>query len=415
VEEVMMGLNANLAKRVFLAAMLSGLSACVGQGVEGSEDDYADGASESETESETELGSASAALNGTQAAVLNGVYTIIDSDTCLGGANNGRACTANANCPGGTCSLGAQRCTQGPADKIGDKCTYHHQCGAGGFCYTQGTKLFSAETGAGFSLRMANFSSVKVVIANPSSGRYKVEHGTGTGTPTWGWVDGPALKLHHQPTTGLSASRTNALMRARSAMGISYWWGHGKWPKAGPTVSCVGANCTSNAGRCLPDAGSTGCPNCTHQATGGTEYGSDCSGLVSTVWGFFDYDPTTDHTGVRDPADPTRWKVSPGYTTSGFMGTSPSWTTVSNCATPPANCTPGTAQCSCFGSTLPADAMVTDGHIFLVGFRNAAGVVTSYECRGCNFGCNPQVRTLADGPSVWRTIRRANGNGVWGP
>jgi hypothetical protein len=178
VEEVMMGLNANLAKRVFLAAMLSGLSACVGQGVEGSEDDYADGASESETESETELGSASAALNGTQAAVLNGVYTIIDSDTCLGGANNGRACTANANCPGGTCSLGAQRCTQGPADKIGDKCTYHHQCGAGGFCYTQGTKLFSAETGAGFSLRMANFSSVKVVIANPSSGRYKVEHGT---------------------------------------------------------------------------------------------------------------------------------------------------------------------------------------------------------------------------------------------
>ena len=146
---------------------------------------------------------------------------------------------------------------------------------------------------------MANNTAVKMVgtvaptppstTVPPTNGRYRVEHGTETGAPRWGWVDGAALTRHHPPNAGLSAVRTDALMRARSAMGFSYWWDHGQWLKSGPAITCDGAgqNCVPNAGRCTWNAGATdGCPQCTHAATGGTEYGADCSGFVSTIWGF---------------------------------------------------------------------------------------------------------------------------------
>jgi hypothetical protein len=363
-------------------------------------------------------------------ATYNGVYHVRAANICLGGTNDNNPCTSNAQCSGGTCWIGSKRCVGGPTPNA--FCSNHSNCGIGGTCYDQGLKLWnSATTTTSFSIRMAHNTAVKMVgtaaptppstAVPPTSGRYRVEHGSETGAPRWGWVDGGALVVHHVPNAGLSAVRTDALMRARSAMGFSYWWGHGKWLKSGPAITCdaAGQNCVPNAGRCDWNVGAAnGCPQCTHTATGGTEYGADCSGFVSTIWGL-------SSGAAGNNSNPESDRV--GYATSTFMMANVNWTTVSTCATPLSKCSGGSnvgmlctsnancpgsvcAQCpacGCFGSVLAADAVVKTGHMYLTGTaRNASDRFQSYECIDCNTGCTPSVRTLANGSDSWKAIRK---------
>lgn len=72
-----------------------------------------------------------------------------------------------------------------------------------------------------------------------------------------------------------SATRDQLICRAKSGLGFSYWWGGGAWCTNGcsPDYSC-------GKGNCVPHAGSTGCPKCSH--SGST--GADCSGYVARIW-----------------------------------------------------------------------------------------------------------------------------------
>ena len=72
-----------------------------------------------------------------------------------------------------------------------------------------------------------------------------------------------------------SSTRDQLICRAKSGLGFSYWWGGGAWCATGcsPDYGC-------GKGNCVPNAGSSGCPKCSH--SGST--GADCSGYVARVW-----------------------------------------------------------------------------------------------------------------------------------
>jgi uncharacterized protein (TIGR03382 family) len=72
-----------------------------------------------------------------------------------------------------------------------------------------------------------------------------------------------------------SMTREQIICRAKSGLGFSYWWGQGAWCASGcsPNYNC-------GKGKCTPNAGSSGCPKCSH--SGST--GADCSGYVARAW-----------------------------------------------------------------------------------------------------------------------------------
>jgi hypothetical protein len=207
------------------------------------------------------------------------------------------------------------------------------------------------------------------VISAPNNGRYRVDH-----AGTLGWISGADLTLRHAYNSALSGNRINALARSRAAMGFSYWWSNARWPAAGGATTWP----TNNIGDCNGVCG--GNPACTHVATGPTEYGADCSGFVSTIWGFPDFDSTTN-------------PLHNGFATEAYNTDTANWTTVAN------------------GSARPADAMVQyvaggTKHMFLISTaRNAVGRSNTYECRNCDFGCMTNVRDVSNG-SGWHAIRR---------
>jgi hypothetical protein len=217
--------------------------------------------------------------------------------------------------------------------------------------------------------RVPQWASVKVVIAEPSaSGRYRVDH-----AGTLGWMHGGDLALHHRYRSTLSLDRIDALASARKAMGFSYWWSNARWTPTGATTWPV-----DNRGDCKGKCGEG--KGCTHEATGGgEEYGSDCSGLVSTVWGLDDFDPDTN-------------PENNGYATVAFNRDSRKWRTIP------------------FSQVVPGDAVVRHDagrkHIVLIAARlpgdNAFRV---YECAGCDYGCRPWRYTFEDG-GPWHAIRR---------
>jgi len=119
---------------------------------------------------------------------------------------------------------------------------------------------------------------------------------------------------------------------------------------------------------------------CTHQASPGSEeYGSDCSGLVSTIWGYPDDDPDT------NPTDN-------GYSTKAYAQDGARWNTVP------------------LSEALPGDALVryddARHHIVLIATaRDRDGTFNTYECRGCKPGCETYQLTVAENGD-WHAIRR---------
>jgi hypothetical protein len=154
-------------------------------------------------------------------------------------------------------------------------------------------------------------------------------------------------------------SREQIATLAQSAMGYSYWWGHGRWRLDHTQLgSCSGS-----------------CPDCTHSGS----YGADCSGLAGKVW---QVPRASDVTEDYHP-----------YSTYNFRyDTDKCWTQVSR------------------GSTMyRADAVVynTDGsgHIMIYDSGNAWGTPIVWECKGCSYGCVHGSHTVS---TSYIGIRRKN-------
>lgn len=207
---------------------------------------------------------------------------------------------------------------------------------------------------------------------------YQVAH-----AGTWGWIRATELVAFHKAYPNLSRQRRDALALARSAMGFSYWWSNARWKTSGPTIWP-----TKNVGACEGTCGDA--DGCEHEATprGATEYGSDCSGLVSTVWGFPDSDASTNPTHN-------------GYQTSAYATDRRNeWSTVE------------------LDDALPGDAIIKydtqkkTGHVALVAqARTARGQFKTYECEGCASGCRARNRSVpnandSDVDIDWHAIRR---------
>ncbi len=202
-------------------------------------------------------------------------------------------------------------------------------------------------------------ASVELEASAPSNGFYKIKHG---GVVGWSFGKYYTLKstgTGNPPPPPSSNLRTQALARAKSAVGYSYWWGHGRFETSGPT--------SSTAGSC-----SGSCPSCSHKG----QYGGDCSGLAAKVWQV----PSTNGV-LNDDNHP--------YSTVDFDQDSSKWSTVSR------------------GKVEAADAMVYNssghGHIFVYAKGDGWGSMYAYECKGCADGCVYDLRTAS---SAYHAIRR---------
>jgi hypothetical protein len=146
--------------------------------------------------------------------------------------------------------------------------------------------------------------------------------------------------------------RDNAIARAESGLGYSYWWGGAAWIPNGLT--------SSNAGVCFFNADGS------HNHTG--QYGADCSGYVSKIWQV--PDDNTDLTYNTHP-----------FSTYSFNFTYAHWSDVDRSA------------------LQRADAMVynngTNGHIFLFDSGDPWGSAVVYEASGCVVPISHHLRTVS--------------------
>ncbi|MBM4342531.1 MAG: hypothetical protein FJ100_04045 [Deltaproteobacteria bacterium] len=139
---------------------------------------------------------------------------------------------------------------------------------------------------------------------------------------------------------------------AKTVPGFSYWWGGSKWKPGSP-----------DKGKCTPNPGSSGCPQCSHSGP----WGADCSGFVGKAW-------QVDKPVALDVA------YHP-YSTLHFTNNTTWWTH------PP-----------------KAEAQLGDaftynkngaGHIFLYEKGNVWGNVYAWECKGCSYGCVYGLRSVS--------------------
>jgi len=205
-------------------------------------------------------------------------------------------------------------------------------------------------------------ANVTTVQADPSSGWYNIKY-----NGTVGWSSGTYLVFVSSPSTGgggggtTSSPRDELITKAKSGVGFSYWWGHGRWVPGGLSSSTRGT-CTGN------------CPNCSH----GGSYGADCSGFVGKVWSVpsSNSDPTSD---------------SHPYSTASFNGSSSQWKTVTR------------------ANALAGDALVynngSSGHIFIYESGDAWGSMWAYEAKGCSYGIIHDLRTAT---SSYKVIRKSS-------
>jgi uncharacterized protein YraI len=159
-----------------------------------------------------------------------------------------------------------------------------------------------------------------------------------------------------QPPTGTIAA---AIERAKSGVGFSYWWGHGRWLPTGPTAA--------NKGTCTG-----GCPDCTHTGS----YGADCSGYVGQIWQV----PASNNDITVDKHP---------YSTANFVVDSSLWSTI-------------TREQLKLGDSLVYNEDGA-GHIFLYASGDGWGSMDAYECKGCAAGCVFNLRTAG---SAFKAIRR---------
>jgi uncharacterized protein YraI len=206
-------------------------------------------------------------------------------------------------------------------------------------------------------------ATVIVQQSSPQNGFYKVKHDGSVG-----WAHGNYLKVIDDGSSSdpgdedppSSSPRDLAITRAKSGVGFSYWWGHGRFRPEGPT--------SSNKGSC-----SGTCPSCSHSGS----YGGDCSGFAAKVW-----QVPSSNTDLTDDEHP--------YSTADFHGSSSQWSTVSR------------------SNLQKADALVYRsggaGHIFVYEKGDGWGSMYAYECKGCSAGCIQGYRTAS---SSYKGIRRA--------
>lgn len=189
--------------------------------------------------------------------------------------------------------------------------------------------------------------------SEPEQGYYRVEY-----FGRKGWAYGHHLAL---PSVGSSASslsdaqKENILERARSSIGFSYWWGHGRF------------GCDLGKGDC-----SGSCPGCSHTGPAG----ADCSGMVAKAW------------GVPASAPGTCTDGHP-YSTAHFADNSYHWSNIAR------------------ANIEAADAFVTrdQGHIMIRGSgASAAGLPNILECAGCSTGCVRHYRAVSS--DDYKVIRR---------
>lgn len=182
-----------------------------------------------------------------------------------------------------------------------------------------------------------------------------------------GWAHGNYFVSNKAAPSGSSGtvaldgapSPANALARAKSSVGFSYWWGYGAWTPSGANAS--------NAGSCTGS-----CPSCTHKG----QNGADCSGMVAKAWQYGTKDLTVN---------------SHPYSTIDFVSDlAGKWSTVSR------------------GAMKTGDALVYRksgaGHIVLWEKGDGWGASTVVECRGCAYGCVYNTRSFG---SEYKAIRRA--------
>ncbi len=202
-------------------------------------------------------------------------------------------------------------------------------------------------------------AAVTLLNPTPSGGYLNVQFNGQVG-----WAHGNYFQGAKPATTGTvdingAPSPANALARAKTSVGFSYWWGYGAWQ---PT----GAN-SSNAGSCTGS-----CPSCSHKGTNG----ADCSGMVAKAWQYGTKDITVN---------------SHPYSTIDFVqDVSGKWSTVSR------------------GAMKPGDALVYRkdgaGHVVIWEKGDGWGASTVVECRGCAYGCVYNTRSFG---AEYKAIRRA--------
>jgi uncharacterized protein YraI len=226
---------------------------------------------------------------------------------------------------------------------------------------TTGVNLRSgASTSKSILYTIPNGSTVTVQQAAPSNGFYKIKH-----NGTIGWSYGAYYDIVQTPPADdggddpVSNVRTAAINRAKSGVGFSYWWGHGRFLDSGATAS--------NKGSC-----SGSCPNCSHSGS----YGGDCSGYVAKVWQV----PGT-NVAMSTDAHP--------YSTADFVNNHANWKIIPR------------------AELQQADAMVYRsggaGHIFIYDHGDAWGSPYAYECKGCAAGCVAGTRSVS---SAYKAIKR---------
>jgi len=165
--------------------------------------------------------------------------------------------------------------------------------------------------------------------------------------PTGGWAKPPDM------------APPAVFALAKSAVGFSYWWGHGRWQAGTAPGSCSG-----------------NCPTCTHTGT----VGADCSGFLAKVW----------QVPAASPVD----KDAHPYSTMDFQCKTTHWLPVAK------------------DQAQPADAMVyrkggcpgTAGHIFLYEKSDPWGWAWAYECKGCAAGCVYNLREVGAEYAVRRRV-----------
>lgn len=190
---------------------------------------------------------------------------------------------------------------------------------------------------------------------SPTNGFFKVKH-----NGTIGWTHGGYYSVVSKPSVSDGAGpRDTAITRAKSGVGFSYWWGHGRWLASGPT--------SSTKGYC-----SGSCPSCSHSGS----YGADCSGYIAKIWQV----PST-NSALNDDEHP--------YSTYNFYHQTTHWHGVSR------------------SNLKKADALVyrsgSGGHMVLYESGSGWGSMWAYEAKGCSSGIVKNLRTVT---SAYKGIRR---------
>ena len=152
-------------------------------------------------------------------------------------------------------------------------------------------------------------------------------------------------------------TREDIVKLGKTVVGFSYWWGGSKWQPG-----------ASAKGKCTPNAGSSGCPKCSHSGN----WGADCSGFVGKAW----------QVAVAKPLDVAYHP----YATTHFTNNTTWWTKIARSA------------------TKLADAFTYNtngsGHIFLYDKGDPWGNVWAWECKGCKYGCTYSLRPASSNYGV---------------